>query len=327
MRRRDVVVLLAGAAAMWPLGASAQRRAIPVVGFLSAASPAGWAHLVASFERGLKEAGYADGQNVTIEYRWAEGKFDRLSPLAMDLIQRGAAVILAGGGNVTAVRAKATTTTIPIVFVMGNDPVEGGVVTSLNRPGGNITGVTLFSGELGAKRVELLRELVPKTAVFGVLENPKNPNLPAIMRGMQKAARAGGAKLVVVSASSDSELDTAFATFVKQRVGALLVSPDPFFNSNRPRVVSLSALHAIPTIYSLRDYVADGGLISYGSSFTAAYRQAGAYVGRILNGEKPGDLPVQQPAKFELVINVKAAKALGITVPPALLIRADEMIE
>lgn len=280
-----------------------------------------------SFERGLKEAGYVDGQNVSIDYRWAEGRFDRLTPLAADLIQSGVAVIVAAGGNVTAVRVKAVTTTIPVVFVMGNDPVEGGVVTSLNRPGGNITGVTLFSGELGAKRVELLRELVPRTTLFGVLENPNNPNLPTIMRGMQEAARAGGARLVVVSASSDGELEAAFASFVRQRVGALLVSPDPFFNSNRPRVVSLSARHGIPTIYSLRDYVVDGGLISYGSSFPAAYQQAGTYVGRILSGEKPGDLPVQQPAKFELVLNVKAAKALGITLPPALLIRADEVIE
>jgi putative ABC transport system substrate-binding protein len=327
LKRREFITLLGSVAVAWPVPARAQPRGLPLVGFLSAASPGDWTHLVAAFGRGLADFGYSDGQNVTIEYRWAQGHFDRLSALAADLVQRGAAVILAGGGNVTAMRAKAATSTIPIVFVMGNDPVEGGVVPNLNRPGGNITGITLFSAELGDKRVELLRELSPGTAVIGLLENPRNPNLPAMMQSMRDAAQAGGQRLVTVHASSHSELETAFATLVKEQVGGLLVSPDPFYNSNRSHLVSLSARHRIPTIYSLRDYVLAGGLISYGSSFTGGYRQAGVYVGRILNGEKPGDLPVQQPSTFELALNLKTAKTLGLTVPLTLQVRADEVIE
>ena len=310
-----------------PLAAEGQHAGKPVVGFLAAGTPTGWAHLVAAFNEGLKEKGYTDGDNITIEYRWAEGKFDRLPALAAELVNRRVSAMLAGGGRVTALRAKEATSTIPIIFVMGNDPVQGGIVNSLGRPSGNLTGVTLFSAELGAKRLELLRELVPNKAVVGLLENPRNPNLPNFMQSLREAVRVGGQRLIVVHATDASELEAAFATLAREKVGALLVSPDPFFNSSRPLVVSLSARYRIPTIYTLRDYVLAGGLISYGSSFPGAYHQAGIYVGRILKGDKPANLPVLQPSKFELVINLKTATALGLTIPPSVLVRADLVIE
>jgi len=297
------------------------------VGFLSAASPAEWGHLVEAFRRGLAEAGYVEGRNVELDFRWAEGRFERLSMLASELVERRVAVIVAAGGVVTARRAKEATGVVPIVFVMGNDPVEAGVVTSLRRPGGNVTGVTLFSAELGAKRVELLRQVAPRATHFGVLENPSNPNLPALLKSMQDSARSQGLRLVVERAGTFDELEAAFASFARLRVGGLLVSPDPFFNSNRARVVELSAKAGIPTIYTLRDYVEAGGLMSYGSSFSAGYFQAGTYAGRILRGDRPGELPVLQPAAFELAINLGTAKRLKLVLPPSLLQRADHVVE
>jgi putative ABC transport system substrate-binding protein len=316
---------------LFPFATLAQQAgkqpATPVVGFLASASPDQWAHLVVAFERGLKEIGYADGRNVTVQYRWAEGQFDRLPALAADLVAQGVAVILAAGGSVTPQQTKAATSTIPIVFVTGGDPVANGIVPHLNRPGGNITGVTSLSTELTLKRLELLIELLPTTTIIGQLENPRNPFRGVVERSMREAMEAGGQKLVTVSASSHDELEMAFTTLVQHSAGALIVSADPFFVANSAFLVSLSARHRIPTIYSLRDYVMAGGLISYGSNFSEAYRQAGNYVGRILKGEKPGDLPVLQPTKFEMVINLKTAKMMGLTLPPTLLARADEVIE
>ena len=328
-RLKFLCMLASGIMLAFPLVAQAQTPERPVIGFLAAGTPSGWAHLVDAFNAGLAEEGYKDGENVTVEYRWAEGKYDRLPVLAADLVERRVAAMLAGGGRVAALAAKNATSTIPVpvIFVMGNDPVFGGIVPNLSRPGGNLTGVTLFSAELGAKRVELMRELVPDNAAVGLLENPKNPNLPRFMQRLREAVRAGGQRLLVKHATNDKELEAAFKSFAGEQVSALLVSPDPFFNSNRPSVTALSTRYKIPTIYTLRDYVVAGGLMSYGSSFAGGYHQGGKYIGRILKGAKPDELPVLQPTEFELVINVKTAKAIGITVPPTLLMRANEVIE
>jgi ABC-type uncharacterized transport system substrate-binding protein len=323
MRRRQFITLLGGAAATWPLAARAQQPAMPVIGFLSSRSPRESASVVAGFRQGLKEAGYREGQNVHIAFRWAEGQFDQLPALAAELVEIQVAVILAAGGTVTGLAAKAATSTIPIVCI-GTDPDKVGLVASLSRPGGNVTGISPLSWPLGAKRLGLLRELVPRTAVIAVLINPTNPAAEMESEGIQAAARATGQQIHILHASSESGIDAAFTNLVQQRVGALLVGADPFFNSRRNQLVALAARHAVPTIYS---FSAAGGLISYASNIPEAYHQAAIYVGRILKGEKASDLPVVQPTKFELIINLKTAKALGIDVPLHLQQLADEVIE
>jgi ABC-type uncharacterized transport system substrate-binding protein len=323
MRRRQFITLLGGAAATWPLAARAQQPAMPVIGFLSSRSPRESASVVAGFRQGLKEAGYREGQNVHIAFRWAEGQFDQLPALAAELVEIQVAVILAAGGTVTGLAAKAATSTIPIVCI-GTDPDKVGLVASLSRPGGNVTGISPLSWPLGAKRLGLLRELVPRAAVIAVLINPNSPFAEMESEGIKAAARATGQQIHILHASSESGIDAAFTNLVQQRVGALLVGADPFFDSRRNQVVALAARHAVPTIYS---FSAAGGLISYASNIPEAYRQAAIYVGRILKGEKASDLPVVQPTKFELIINLKTAKALGIDVPLHLQQLADEVIE
>jgi putative tryptophan/tyrosine transport system substrate-binding protein len=326
MRRRDLITLLGGAAAAWPLAARAQRVAKPVVGFLHQAAAENFGSFVAAFAKGLGESGYIEGQNIAIEYRWAEGHYDRLPILAADLTRRPVAAICAAYLP-AALAAKAATATIPIVFVVGSDPVEAGLVATLNRPAGNVTGVSQFTNELIAKRLELLRELVPGVALIGVLMNTDNPNVDINTRDLQAAARATGQQILIVGASSKRGFDAAFTTLAKQKAGALFISPDAFFQSRRVEIVILSAHHAIPAISSTREFAEAGGLASYGASQLWASQQAGVYMGRILKGEKPGDLPVMQPTKFELVINLRTAKTLGLEVPPTLLARADAVIE
>jgi putative tryptophan/tyrosine transport system substrate-binding protein len=324
MRRRDFIKVIVGSAATWPLAARAQQPAMPVVGFLSAI-PSNTSFLVA-FRRGLAEAGYVEGENVAVEYRWAEGHYDRLPGLASDLVRRQVAVIVAAGGNPSALAAKTVTATIPIVFYSG-DPVAEGLVASLNRPGGNMTGMSTFAPALTGKRLDLLRELVPRAAVFAMLVNSDYAPAAAESAESENAARALGYKLSVLKASSKDGIEAAFATLAQQRPDALIVGADPFFNSQRAQFVELAMRYSIPTIYVWREFVVVGGLMSYGDNFADGYRQIGVYVGRILNGAKPADLPVIRPTKFELVINLKTAKALGLSVPQTLLATADEIIE
>jgi len=326
VRRREFIALLGGGVAAWPLAARAQQPAMPVIGFLNTQSPDVFSYLVTGFRKGLRETGYVEGENLGIEYRWAENQYDRLPALAADLARQRVAV-LAALGSAAAQAAKAATTTVPIVFAVGQDPVRFGLVASLARPGGNLTGVNFFSTELAAKRLELLRELVPGAVRVAVLVNPANPNTETILRDVEAAARAMGLQIQVCNAGTIDEIDAGFATFARERPDALIIAPDPFFLARRVQLVLLAASNKIPTTYTVRNYVEAGGLVSYGASFTDAARQVGVYTGRILKGVKPSDLPVVQSTKFELVINAQAARVLGLTVPPSLLARADEVIE
>jgi ABC-type uncharacterized transport system substrate-binding protein len=326
MKRRELIALI-GSAATWPLAAQAQQPKMPVIGFVGGTSPDAYVDAqFATFRNGLNETGFVDGQNVTIEFRWAEGQYDRLPKFAAELVSRPVAVILAGSLP-SALAAKGKTSTIPIVFVIGADPVKLGVVASLNRPGGNVTGITQYFGALGAKRLELLRGLVPSASVIAIISNPKNANAEDHLNDVQAAARAIGQQTRVFRASSENDIDAAFADLVRQGNGALLVADDPFLSVRRGQIVALAARHAVPTIYYAREFPAAGGLMSYGSSAGDNYRLAGIYVGRILKGAKPADLPVMQPTRFELVINLKTAKALGLEIPVPLLATADEVIE
>ena len=326
MQRREFITLLGGAAVAWPLAARGQQSAVPTIGFLNSASPEGYAPYATAFRQGLKEAGYVDGQNVTIEYRWAEGRYERLPTQAADLVRRQVSVIAATSTPAIPV-AKAATSTIPIVFTTGADPVKLGFVASLNKPGGNVTGVNFFTAELGSKQAELLHELIPAAAHVGLLVNPNYPATDAMTRDATTAASAIGFQIDVMQASDSREIEAAFGALVRNRADALLVGSDSFFVSRRLQIATLAARHAIPAVYPIRDFAEAGGLMSYGTSQTEAYRQAGIYTGKILKGAKPVDLPVMQSTKFELIINLKTAKALGIDVPPTLLARADEVIE
>jgi putative ABC transport system substrate-binding protein len=330
MKRREFITLLGSAAAAWPLAALAQQPAMPVVGFLNAASPDLFAHVVRAFHLGLSETGYVEGRNVAIEYRWAENQYDRLPELAAELVRRRVSVITTGSSTLAALAAKAATTTLPIVFLMGSDPVQFGLVASLNRPGGNLTGITTLNLEMTPKRLQVLRELLPTTTIMAVLVNPTNApaTVETEVRQVQAAAHTLGLQMVhVLQASTERDLDSAFSTLIQRRAGGLVISADTFFSGKSVELAALASRHAVPTISPYRDFVTAGGLMSYGGSVTELYRLAGVYIGRILKGEQPADLPVQQVTKVQLAINLKTAKALGLTVPTSLIGRADEIIE
>ena len=330
MKRREFITLLGSAAAAWPLAALAQQPAMPVVGFLNAASPDLFAHVVRAFHLGLSEMGYVEGRNVAIEYRWAENQYDRLPELAAELVRRRVSVITTGSSTLAALAAKAATTTLPIVFLMGADPVQFGLVASLNRPGGNLTGITTLNLEMTPKRLQVLRELLPTTTIMAVLVNPTNApaTVETEVRQVQAAAHTLGLQMVhVLQASTERDLDSAFSTLIQRRAGGLVISADTFFSGKSVELAALASRHAVPTISPYRDFVTAGGLMSYGGSVTELYRLAGVYTGRILKGEQPADLPVQQVTKVQLAINLKTAKALGLTVPTSLIGRADEIIE
>jgi len=327
MKRREFIAVLGGAAATWPLVARAQQSTMPVIGFLSSRSPDESASVVSAFRQGLRESGYVVGQNVAIEYRWADGHYDQLPALAAELVGLRVAAILAAGGSPSALAAKKATSTIPIIFSAADDPVGLGLVESLNRPGGNMTGMSLFNATLSAKRFELLHELVPSAKVIAYLANPAGPSARIDVKGAQAAAKTFDVDLQVLNATNDREIEAAFARLGELHAGAIIVAGEPFFDSRRAAIVELAARHAIPASYSWRENVAMGGLLSYGNSITDSYRKSGIYCSRILKGERPADLPVMQPTNFELTINLKTARALGLTVPAALLIGADELIE
>jgi putative ABC transport system substrate-binding protein len=328
VRRREFITLLGGAAAAWPMAARAQQPAMPVIGFLNSQSPDGFANRLRSFREGLKAAGYVEGENVAVEYRWGDGQNDRLPEMAAELARRRVVVIVANGGPAVALAAKAAATTLPIVFVTAEDPVRLGLVASLARPGGNLTGVNLFIGELVSKRLELLRELVPAATRLAVLVNPANTaNTESTLRDVEPAARGIGLQIQVLNASKSHDINSAFDTIARERSDALFVSADPFFTSRRVQLANLASHHSIPATYAVREITEVGGLMSYGSNIADALRQVGIYTGRILKGAKPADLPVLQASKFELVINAETARMLGLTVPPTLLARADEVIE
>jgi putative ABC transport system substrate-binding protein len=326
MRRRDFITLLGGAAAAWPLAVHAQQPEMPVIGFLNSSSAHAQVLGAAAFRQGLSQSGFVDGRNITIEYCWADGQYDRLTGLAADLVGHHVAAIMAGGPP-AARAAKAATSTIPIVFTSGDDPVTSGFVASMNRPGGNLTGVHILFTELETKKLGLLRELISGTAVIAALLNPKFPSIDTQTRELQSAAHALGQPIQVFTAGSERELDAAFESMVRLRVGALLVGADPFFASKRDQIVALAARYAIPAVYEQRAFAEIGGLMSYGTNIAEGYRQAGIYAGRILNGENPADLPVVQLSRFELIINLKTAKELSLTIPPGVLAIADEVIE
>jgi putative ABC transport system substrate-binding protein len=327
MRRRKFIALLGGTAASWPLAALAQQPAMLVIGFLSARSPGESAGAVKAFRLGLSEGGFVEGQNLVISFRWAEGHYDRLQALASELVQQSVAVIAAFGGDPPVRAAKAATATIPIVFTTGGDPVADGLVASMNRPGGNATGVSFFGGQIGAKILDLLHTMVPKTKSVAVISNPTSLQGEIEAKDVQEAARAFGIQVYAFNASTENDLDRAFDAIALNRIGALIITADPFFNSQRDRLAALALSHAVPTISPYRELAVAGVLMSYGASLLDAYRQAGVYVGRILKGEKPSELPIIQPTKFEFVLNMKTAKALDLEVPPTLLALADEVIE
>jgi putative ABC transport system substrate-binding protein len=325
LKRREFITLLGGAA--WPLAASAQQPAMPVIGYLHSGSSAPYAHLVAAFRQSLKEAGYVEGENVAIEYRWAEGRYDRLPALAAELVGRHVALIVAQGGDPSVLAAKSVTSTIPIVFTSSSDPVKLGLVASLNRPGGNATGFWLYTSLLGTKRFEMMRQLFPASTLIAILVNPNNPNAQIDMPDLQDAARTVGQSISFVTARTETEIEATFAALGDKRVSALLVNTDPYFLERRDQFVALATRYSVPTIYPWREAVTAGGLMSYGASLADGYRQVGIYASRILKGEKPADLPVVQPTRFELAINLKTAKALGLQIPDKLLALADEVIE
>ena len=327
MRRRDFITLIGSGVAAWPLAVRAQQSAMPMIGYLSARSPDETAHLVEAFRRGLGEQGFVEGQNVTIEYRWALGQYDRLPAMAAELVRRPVTVLTTTGGEPSALAAKAATSTIPIVFTVGGDPVKLGLVTSYNSPGGNATGVSLLTNPAEPKRIGLLRELVPQATTIGFLLNPTLAQSASQTSDVQEAAHTLNLQVHILPASNDREIESAFESIAPQRIQALAVAADPFFDSRREKIVALAARHAVPTIYHFREYAMVGGLVSYGTSASDAYRQVGVYTGRVLKGVKPTDLPVVQSVKFELVINLKVAKALDLTIAPSLLALADEVIE
>jgi putative ABC transport system substrate-binding protein len=327
MKRREFITLIGGAAVAWPLAARAQQSAMPVIGFLHQGFPSAYHHVVSAFRQGLKESGYVEGQNVTIEYRWANNEIDRLPELAADLARRQVAVIAAAGGAPSALAAKGATSTVPIVLVFGSDPVRLGLVDSLSRPGGNVTGVTFVTTELVAKRLDLLRELVPQATTIAYLADLRSVVGQEMLRDMRSAASTLERQLAIAEARSEPDFAAAFTTFIGDRAGALVVGAGTLFDSHRDKLVALASHHKIPAIYQAREYVLDGGLMSYGASYTNAFRLGGLYVGQILKGARPANLPIEQSSRFELVINLKTAKALGLEVPLSLLIRADELVE